>query len=75
MNKYAELADLEWLDDALPYYEKEKSQNPDYLTFDYAMIRTFARRIVGQIKEQIKLYNEQCEVLERIFYNQVKNNG
>ncbi len=26
-------------------------------------IKTFARRIVGQIKEQMKLDNEQCELL------------
>lgn len=53
----------EWLDIALECYEKEKTQNPDYLSFDDTTIKTFARRIVGQIKEQMKLDNNQCEVL------------
>lgn len=62
--------ETEWLDKALECYEKEKSQNPDYLSFDDAMIKAFARRIVGQIKEQMKLDNEQCELLlKHIFRN------
>lgn len=55
--------DTEWLDKALECYEKEKLNNPDYLTFNDSTIKTFARRIVGQIKEQMKLDNKQCEVL------------
>lgn len=55
--------EIEWLDKALECYEKEKSQNPDYLSFDDSTIKTFARRIVEQIKEQMKLDNEQCELL------------
>ena len=57
------MKDTEWLDEAIACYEKEKSKNPDFLSFDNAMIKAFARRIVGQIKEQMKLDNEQCEVL------------
>ena len=53
----------EWLDEALACYEEEKSKNPDYLSFDNTMIKAFARRIVGQIKKQMKLDNEQCELL------------
>lgn len=53
----------EWLDKALECYEKEKSQNSDYLSFDDTIIKAFARRIVEQIKEQLKLDNEQCELL------------
>lgn len=53
----------EWLDGALACYEDEKSKNPDYISFDNAMIKAFARRIVGQIKEQMKLDNERCELL------------
>ena len=49
--------DQEWLEKALLSYEQE------YLSFDDITIKTFARRIVGQIKEQMKLDNEQCELL------------
>lgn len=59
----------EWLDKALECYEKEKTQNPDYLSFDDTTIKTFARRIVGQIKEQMKLDNEQCELLLKVVFN------
>lgn len=59
----------EWLDKALECYEKEKTQNPDYLSFDDTTIKTFARRIVGQIKEQMKLDNEQCELLLKVIFN------
>lgn len=55
--------EIEWLAKALECYEKEKSQNPYYLYFDEATIKTFARRIVEQIKEQMKLDNKQCELL------------
>lgn len=61
--------ETEWLDKALECYEKEKSQNPNYLSFDDATIKTFARRIVGQIKEQMKLDNEQCEFLLKVIFN------
>lgn len=62
------VSETEWLDKALECYEKEKSQNPDYLSFDDTTIKAFARRIVGQIKEQMKLDNEQCEwLLNAIF--------
>lgn len=61
--------DNEWLDNALECYEKEKSQNPDYISFDNATIKAFARRIVGQIKEQMKLDNEQCELLLNAIFN------
>ncbi len=57
------MEESKWLDDALACYEEEKSKNPDYLSFDNAMIKAFARRIVTQIKEQMKLDNEQCELL------------
>lgn len=60
--------ETQWLDKALEYYEKEKSQNPDYLSFDNATIKAFARRIVGQIKEQMKLDNEQCELLLKVIF-------
>ena len=54
-------------------YEAEKSKNPEYLSFDDATIKTFARRIVGQIKEQMKLDNEQCELLlNAIFKKKLK---
>lgn len=53
----------EWLNKALECYENEKSHNPDYLAFDDSTIKTFARRIVGQIKAQMKLDNEQCKLL------------
>lgn len=53
----------EWLEKALLCYEQEKSKNPEYPSFDDITIKTFARRIVGQIKEQMKLDNEQCELL------------
>lgn len=56
-------SDQEWLEKALLCYEQEKSKNPEYLPFDDITIKTFARRIVGQIKEQMKLDNEQCELL------------
>lgn len=61
--------EIEWLDKALECYEKEKSQNPDYISFDNATIKAFARRIVGQIKEQMKLDNEQCELLLNAIFN------
>ncbi len=62
--------DQEWLKKALLCYEQEKSKNPEYLSFDDITIKTFARRIVGQIKEQMKLNHEQCEVLlNAIFKN------
>lgn len=61
--------DTEWLDKALECYEKEKSNNPDYLTFNDSTIKTFASRIVGQIKEQMKLDNEQCELLLKVIFN------
>lgn len=57
------MKDTEWLDEAIACYEKEKTKNPDYLSFDNTTIKAFARRIVGQIKEQMKLDNEQCELL------------
>lgn len=60
--------ETEWLAKALECYEKEKSQNSDYLSFDDAAIKTFARRIVGQIKEQMKLDNEQCELLMKAIF-------
>lgn len=63
------MEDAEWLNDALACYEEEKSKNPDYLSFDNAMIKAFARRIVGQIKEQMKLDNEQCELLLNAIFN------
>lgn len=52
--------DTEWLDKAMSCHEKEKLQNPDYLSFDDAMIKACASRIVLQIKEQMELDNEQC---------------
>lgn len=61
--------ETEWLEKALECYEKEKSQNPDHLSFDNTMIKAFARRIVGQIKEQMKLDNEQCEFLLKVIFN------
>lgn len=63
------MKDTKWLDEAIAYYEEEKSRNPDFLSFDNAMIKTFARRIVGQIKEQMKLDNEQCELLLNAIFN------
>ncbi len=57
------MKDTEWLDEAIACYEEEKSKNFDYLTFDNTMIKAFARRIIVQIKEQMKLDNEQCELL------------
>lgn len=62
--------ETEWLDKALECYEKEKSQNPDYLTIDNITIKTFARRIVEQIKEQMKLDNEQCELLPKAIFRE-----
>lgn len=67
------MKDAKWLDEAIACYEEEKSKNPDYLSFDNTMIKTFARRIVGRIKEQMKLDNEQCELLlNAIFYRNNK---
>lgn len=63
------MKDTEWLDEAIACYEEEKSKNPDYLSFDKTMIKTFARRIVGRIKEQMKLDNEQCELLLNAIFN------
>ncbi len=60
--------DQEWLEKALLCYEQEKSKNPEYLSFDDITIKTFARRIVGQIKEQMKLDNEQCEMLLKAIF-------
>lgn len=60
--------EIEWHDKALECYDKERSQNPDHLSFDDTAIKTFARRYVGQIKEQIKLYNEQCETLLKVLF-------
>lgn len=60
----------DWFDNAMACYETEKSNNPGYLSFDDATIKTFARRIVGQIKEQMKLDNEQCELLLDAIFNQ-----
>lgn len=69
------MKDTKWLDEALACYEKEKSKNPDQLSFDNATIKAFARRIVGQIKEQMKLDNEQCELLlNAIFQNKYSKN-
>ena len=67
-NKGESFIKREWLEKALECYEKEKSQNPDYLSFDDSTIKTFARRIVGRIKEQMKLDNEQCEVLLKVIF-------
>ena len=60
--------ETEWLDKALECYEKEKSQNPDYLSFDDTTVKAFARRIVVRIKEQMKLDNEQCELLLNVIF-------
>lgn len=62
--------DTEWLDEAIACYEEEKSKNPDYLSFDNTMIKAFARRIVGQIKEQMQLDNKQCEILLNAIFGQ-----
>lgn len=62
--------DTEWLDEAIACYEEEKSKNPDYLSFNNTMIKAFARRIVGQIKEQLQLDNEQCEILLNAIFGQ-----
>ena len=62
--------DQEWLKKALLCYEQEQSKNPEYLSFADATIKTFARRIVGQIKEQMKLDNEQCEMLLKAIFKQ-----
>ena len=62
------MKDTEWLYEAIACYEKEKTKNPDYLSFDNTMIKAFARRIVGQIKEQMKLDNEQCDLLLRAIF-------
>ncbi len=56
-------------DAELACYEEEKSKNPDFLSFDNAMIKAFARRIVRQIKEQMKLDNEQCKLLLEDIFN------
>lgn len=66
------MEDTEWFDEALTCYEEEKSKNPDFLSFDNAMIKAFARRIVGQIKIQMKLDNEQCELLLNAIFNKDK---
>jgi hypothetical protein len=58
----------EWLDEALACYEEEKSKNSANLSFDDATIKVFARRIVGQIKEQMQLNNEQCELLLKAIF-------
>ncbi len=63
------MENTEWLDEAIAYYEEEKSKNPDHIFFDNAMIKAFARRIVVQIKEQMKLDNEQCELLLNSIFN------
>lgn len=62
--------DQEWLEKALLCYEQEKSKNTESLSFDDITIKTFARRIVGQIKEQMKLDNEQCEMLLKAIFKQ-----
>lgn len=62
------MEDAEWIDEAITCYEEEKSKNPDYLSFDNTMIKAFARRIVGQIKEQMKLDNEQCKLLLKTIF-------
>lgn len=49
-------------------YEEEKFKNPDFLKFDDGTIKTFARRIVWQIKEQMKLDNEQSEMLLKAIF-------
>ena len=64
--------DQEWLKKALLCYEQEQSKNPEYLSFDDITIKTFARRIVGQIKEQMKLDNEQCEMLLKAIFENFK---
>lgn len=66
------MENTEWLDEAIASYEEEKSKNPDYLSFDSTMIKAFARCIVGQIKEQMKLDKEQCELLLNTIFK--KNN-
>lgn len=66
------MENTEWLDEAIACYEEEKSKNPDYLSFDNLMIKAFARRIVRQIKEQMKLNNKQCELLLNTIFK--KNN-
>lgn len=66
------MEDSKWLDETIACYEEEKSKNPDHLSFDNTMIKTFARGIIGQIKEQMKLDNEQCELLLNAIFK--KNN-
>lgn len=66
------MKDTNWLDEAIACYEKEKTKIPNYLSFDNTMTKAFARRIVGQIKEQMKLDNEQCELLLNAIF---KNNN
>lgn len=63
-------SDREWLEKALLCYDQEKSKNPEHLSFDDITIKTFARRIVGQIKEQMKLDNEQCELLLKAIFKE-----
>lgn len=63
------MKNTEWLNEAIACYEEEKSKNPNYLSFDNSMIKAFARRIVRQIKEQMKLDNEQCELLLNAIFN------
>lgn len=60
----------DWFDNAMACYKAEKSKNLEYLSFDDATIKIFARRIVGQIKEQMKLDNEQCEMLLKAIFKQ-----
>ena len=60
----------DWFDNAMACYEAAKSNNPKYLSFDDITIKIFARRIVGQIKEQMKLDNEQCEMLLKAIFKQ-----
>ena len=63
------MKNTEWLNEAIACYEEEKSKNPNYLSFDNSMIKAFARRIVWQIKKQMKLDNEQCELLLNAIFN------
>ena len=50
----------DWFDNAMACYEAEKSKNPEYLSFADATIKTFARRIVGQMLDALsgKLKNK-----------------
>ena len=62
--------DQEWPEKALRCYKQKKSKNPEYLSFGDITIKTFAWLIAGQIKEQMKLDNEQCELLLDAIFNQ-----